>query len=160
MNKNHTIVTTVIVVVVAGGAFFGGIKYAQSKTPQRSANGQFAQGANGGRALRRFGNGNDFVAGKIISKDANGITVQIMMGPGGNNASSTASGSRIIFLGQNTQIAKSVSGTPDDLSVGANVVVTGTDNSDGSITAQTVQIRPDIQNGQNAPMIPAGRNGG
>jgi len=37
---------------------------------------------------------------------------------------------------------KAAQGSMSDLSIGENVTVTGVTNSDGSITAQSVQVRP------------------
>jgi hypothetical protein len=52
-------------------------------------------------------------------------------------------------MGSSTPVTKQASGTQDDLSVGTQVAVTGSSNSDGSMTANTVQIRPA---GAGAPM--------
>lgn len=39
---------------------------------------------------------------------------------------------------------KSASGSAADVAVGSSIVVTGSKNSDGSVTAQSIQIRPDM----------------
>ena len=39
---------------------------------------------------------------------------------------------------------KSTTGVVSDLTTGENLMVNGTVNADGSITAQTIQIRPQI----------------
>jgi hypothetical protein len=148
MNKKHIITTIVIAVVVAAAGFFGGYEYSQAKNKNAARGGvgqfvTFGQGGNraGVQGGRRFGTGNDFLNGTVLSKDNNSITVQIRNTPG--SASSTPSGSKIVILSGSTQITKAASGTAEDLTAGTGVVVTGTDNSDGSITAQTIQIRPD-----------------
>lgn len=79
--------------------------------------------------------------GSITAKDANTITLSL----GGSNASSTngtASGSRIVIYDPSTQVEKTVSGSMSDLTVGTSVLVNGSANADGSITAQSIQIRP------------------
>ncbi|MEJ0021206.1 MAG: hypothetical protein WDN47_01350 [Candidatus Doudnabacteria bacterium] len=137
MDKKHTITVVAVAIVFAAGGFFGGMKYAQGKTAQmrqqRVAGAGF--GAGGGARGARGGAGGTagggFTGGQIVSKDDKSITIKTMDG-----------GSKIVFLGASTQIAKSASGTPDDLTQGENVVVTGTANSDGSLTAQMIQIRP------------------
>lgn len=135
------ILTTIVVAVLVGAAgFFGGYKYAQSKP----ANGIFtAQNGNRmagfGSGTRRPGNGNNFINGTILSKDSDSLTIQLRPMPGA--ASSTNAGSSIVILSPTTQIFKAEQGTPDDLTVGENVTITGTNNSAGALTAQTIQVR-------------------
>ena len=144
MNRNKIISFSVGFVVVAGLAFFGGIKYDQAKNGGSSS--QYAlRRSNGGFGRRGgSGSGNDFVAGQIIATDSNSVTVQLRGMNGAPGSSSSNGGSKIIFLSDKSQILKSVSGTSADLTVGQQVIVTGTDNSDGSITAQKIQIRPQM----------------
>ncbi len=139
MNK---LITTVIAVavVVGGGAFYGGMKYAQSQAPQRNAQGfqnlspeerqqriqQFSGSGGGNR-----GTGGGFTSGEILSKDDKSITIKMRDG-----------GSKIIFYSDTTEVGKFVNGASSDMEIGKTVSVNGKTNSDGSITAQSIQIRP------------------
>ena len=137
MNKN-VLVTIVLVVVIGAGAFFGGMKYQQSK---RVTRGNFAVGqfGPGGQGTNRQGgqNGQNFrpVSGDVISKDDKSITVKQADGS-----------SRIVIYSQSTEFLKSTTGSVDDLKTGDRVMVVGTTNSDGSVTAQNVQINPVLRN--------------
>jgi hypothetical protein len=53
-----------------------------------------------------------------------------------------SSSSEIVLLSPTTQILKSVTGAASDLTVGSEVTITGTTNSDGSVSATSIQIRP------------------
>jgi len=133
MNKKTTIILVIAAVIVGVVIFIGGMKYGQSKVAF-PGNGQnsFQQGnigANFGGAKGTMKGSENLVSGEIISKDDKSITVKL------NN-----SGSKIVFLSQSTQVQKTASGTIDDLVTGEQVVVTGITNSDGSITAQSVQV--------------------
>jgi len=66
-----------------------------------------------------------------IAKDAASVTIKLRDG-----------GSKIIFLSDQTPVLKSATGTSDDLTVGSNVTVSGKPNQDGSISAESIQIRP------------------
>ena len=138
MNKN-TLVSILITAVVFGGVgYWYGASKAQSNTPadrftQRGANGNF--GSAGGRGGR---NGSNNAFGTIIAKNATSITVQLA-----SVGTTTASaGSKIVLYSGTTQVSKTISGSAVDLSVGESVAVSGTPNSDGSVTANTIQIRP------------------
>lgn len=141
------IITAVVVsVLVGGGAFFGGMKYAESKGPRGFSQGNFQNlaslspeerqqriqemGANGGFTGRGGNQGGGFIGGEIISKDEQSVTVKMPDG-----------GSKIIFYSDSTKVSKSVDGTSEDLSIGKNISVTGTQNQDGSVTAQSIQLR-------------------
>jgi hypothetical protein len=133
MKKNIlAIIAIIILLAVGGGAFYGGIIYGKSQNARPPFAGGNFPGANGNKTGVNSANGANFILGDIISKDATSITVQLP-----NNA-----GSKMIFYSGTTQINKMATATPDDLSVGTTVSVTGTTNPDGSVTAQNIQLRP------------------
>ena len=132
-------VAIAVAVLVGGGAFYGGMKYAQGRSRRNFANLTPAQrqqrlqgmGANISGGFRGGqGRGGGFSAGEIISKDDKSITIKLQDG-----------GSKIVFYSDTTEVGKSVSGTTDDLKIGETVTTNGTVNSDGSVTAQSIQIR-------------------
>jgi Domain of unknown function (DUF5666) len=128
------------ILVVGGGGFYAGTKYQASQTPAS----RFTGGAGtfaGRTGTGRGGAGNGAVFGTVIAKDSNGITVELG-GPNATSTNGTASGTRIVLVNSSTQVGKMVSGSANDLSVGTSVTILGTPNSDGSLTATSVQIRP------------------
>ena len=154
--KNKVIVL-VSLIIVGAACFYGGMKYDQRKAAASLASfngrGNFGNmtdeqrqrmaersGANGGNFIGPDGaapsgqrarmGGAGFVLGEILSKDDKSITVKLADG-----------GSKIILFTDSTQITKSSAGSADDLSVGANVTITGSANSDGSVSAQNIQVR-------------------
>ena len=132
MKNKNLIITILLIILVGAGSFFGGVKYQQGK--QASASGQFFTGRNTGNGQRngtantRNGNGFRPVAGQILSIDNQSITVKM---PDGS--------SKIIILSGNTVYNKTQTGSLSDLKVGDNVSVFGTTNTDGSVTAQSIQ---------------------
>ncbi len=131
MNKK-ILGAVVLVVAIAGGSFYGGMVYSESKTPagrNGTPAGQFGAGVAGANRVGSRTGG--FTAGQILSKDATSITIKMQDGS-----------TKIILIGSSTQVMKTADGSLDDLATGTNVTVTGSANSDGSITAQSVQIRP------------------
>lgn len=137
--NNKKIGLAIVGIIILGGVFYGGMVYG-ARNVRASLNSRGANfGQNGTLGMLR-GNRNmgGFVNGKILNKDANSITLELS---NGNTASPASSGSKIIFLDSNTKIAKSVTGTAADLTLGADVSITGTPNTDGSLNAQSVQIR-------------------
>lgn len=143
MNKNKKIGLGVVGVIVLIGVFYGGMVYGKSQIPARGAQ-AFGQNQNSAGGIRGARNGaglGGFTTGKIISKDATSITVELMTG---GTTSPTQGGSKIIFLGVNTAVTKTATGSLSDLTIGTQVSVTGTPNTDGSLSAQSVQIRPKL----------------
>ena len=141
MNKLNIVV--IIAVLAVAGAFYGGMKYGQSKpvngaTAQSGANGRF-----GGGAGRTRGAGGGFTNGEIIKADDTSITLKLQDG-----------GSKIVFVSPSAVITKQAAGSKSDLQIGQNVMVNGTANADGSLSANMVQLRP-----ASAPGGP-GMNGG
>lgn len=134
--KNSIVITAVVAIIIGAGAFFGGMKYQESRLA--NSRGQFRQqgGQAGGRGQfgQRFngrGAGARAVAGEVISLDEKSITVKL-----------PDNSSKIVLLTDATTISKSAEGTKSDLKTGERVAVFGTTNSDGSVTAQNVQLNP------------------
>lgn len=142
-------IVVVIAVVLTAGGFFGGMQYQRM---QRSAafggrNAAFFNGQSGPMGAQMGGRGNNGtnrpVAGEIQSVDAQGITVKMQDGS-----------SKIVIVPDSAQINEATTSSKQSLSQGKRVVVFGSTNSDGSVTAQNIQL-----NTGNGPMM-FGGNGG
>lgn len=140
--KNLSAMTIVLILVVGAVAFYGGTKYQDSKTQQIS--GQFpggfrgmrgggpgSPGASGNRSGRQ---GFRPVAGEIIGVDDKSITVKMQDGS-----------SKIVLISDGTSISKPIEVSLKDIKKGEKVGVFGTENSDGSVSAQNIQLNPRFQ---------------
>lgn len=158
MQKNKLIVSLIIVAIVAGGIGFyaGKASGASSATPSfrgTAGTGSFA-GRTGGAGRFGGGAGGGAVAGQVIAKDSKSITVQLPQAPGGTTTNgTTTSGSKIIYYSPTTQVMHTTAGTIANVAVGDQIFVNGTANSDGSVTADSIQIRP-IQLQSASPATP------
>ena len=132
-NSKLLVVVALTALLVGAGSFFGGVQYQKSQEPTagdfQAVREQFGAGERPqGFGDRLQGQGRP-VSGEIIGRDEESVTVKL---PDGS--------SRIIFVGDDTQINKSAPGTKDDLAEGVQVLVVGSENPDGSLTATSVQI--------------------
>jgi len=131
------IIVILIIIVIGGGAFYGGMKYGQSKSPLSNLSRQNFQNLSQdqrqqisqGRTGR--GAGANFLTGEVIAKDKQSLTLKMPDG-----------GSKIVFFSDSTQISKTAEGTIDDIETGKQIMVSGEQNSDGSYTAKTIQLSP------------------
>ncbi|HYK09001.1 MAG TPA: DUF5666 domain-containing protein [Candidatus Eisenbacteria bacterium] len=125
------IIAVLLVVLALGGGFFAGMQYQKQKSPM------LAGGTGNGQFFRRFGqNGQNMqavrpVRGEVLSVDDTGMTVKMMDGS-----------SKIVVVSGSTVFVKSSTAAKADVKSGDTVMVIGTQNSDGSVTAQDVQINP------------------
>lgn len=127
-----TILIVLGLVIIGGGGFYGGIKYDQNKTVTNRQN-RFVANAGGNFAGRAGGiaRSGGAVSGEVLAKDEKSITVKIRDG-----------GSKIVFFSSKTNVSKSVDGSADDVKIGGEVSVFGSAGQDGSIVADSIQIRP------------------
>ena len=147
----HSVSVPILIIA----AFYGGMRYEQSSATAKFATGNRAGmmqagggfGGGVGRTGGRGGMNGGFATGEILSKDATTMTIKLRDG-----------GSKIILLSDKTQVVESAQGKIEDLAVGGNISVNGTANPDGSVTAESIQIRPAVVPGQTpapAPTTPA-----
>lgn len=135
MNKS-IVISVLLIILAAGGSFFAGMKYQESQRMggTRQFGGQLGlRGGGQANSLNRAG----FrpVGGEIIASDDKSITVKLMDGS-----------SKIVLLSDKTIINKSDTAVKSDLKTGEKVAVLGQENSDGSVTAQSVQLNPVMRN--------------
>ncbi len=143
MNRKKHIITMIgIIIIVAGGMFYGGMQYGTSKAASVAAqarqgrgngSGSSADNSGGQRGQRGPGGmgAGGFSNGQIISKDDTSITIKTRDGS-----------SKIVYYSGSTNVGKTVADTSTDLNVGQDVMVSGNASPDGSIAADSIQIRP------------------
>lgn len=130
MNKN--LVIGIIAVVALGAGFGGGYFFRNYQLTKQRANfgmggaQRFLGNRTGANGMMRGG-----TIGTILSIDDKSITVKLLDGS-----------SKIVLFSTSTTYSNTVVATKTDLKIGSEVVVAGTANSDGSLTATNIQIRP------------------
>jgi hypothetical protein len=130
MNKTTGIIIAVVLIIIA---FYGGSLYGKSQATAAAtaARATFAGRTGAGGFAGRGGAGGGATMGSILSNSNGQLTVQLASG-----------GSEIVFMTASTTVSQSTMLTTSSLTAGENVSVVGTKNSDGSVTATLVQVRP------------------
>lgn len=133
--KNQNIVTLILLLVVGVASFYAGTKYQSSKTPSFGGftNGNRRAVQISGTPNQQFRNraGFDQIIGEVVSVDSGSVTVKMQDGS-----------TKIVLLTDKTTYNKSQEGNLADVAVGQKVAIFGSSNSDGSVSAQSVQINP------------------
>jgi len=138
--KAH-IIWAIIAIIALGGGFFWG------KAIGGGSRGQFAgAGAFASSTRSRFGGAGGGAAGglavgQIASFGNDSMTIQLANG-----------NSEVVLYSSSTPVTEPTTVSPNTLQVGTNVMVAGTTNSDGSVTATTIQVRAaNVGGGSGAP---------
>jgi len=134
--NNQKLMFFVVAVIFLAIGFGGGVVYQKNQKVTNPSDRQFAR-QNGNQA-RRPGGGR--VVGQIIGVDSKSITVKM-----------SDNSSKVVLLSDKTIINKAATGTLSDLVSGVEVAVFGSDNSDGSVTAQSVQLNPQFGRPETTP---------
>ena len=140
MNKKVLVPVVLLIIGLVAGAF-GGYEFRNYQLQQMrsgftagGANGaqRFIAGARGGNGARggTFGGA---VTGSVISVDPTSMTVKMSDGS-----------TKIVILSASTTYSNTVSAASSDVKVGSMVAAFGSANSDGSVTATSVQINPNF----------------
>jgi len=130
---NKKIISIAVVALVVGiGMGYAGANVFLSGAPGQNMQGNFSAIKGGNlNSMRAGGTANGgMLSGTVATKDSESITINTKDGS-----------SHVVLITTATSFLKSVSGEESDVAVDATVIVSGTTNSDGSITAQSVQIR-------------------
>lgn len=122
----NTLFCLFIAVISLGIGFYGGILYQKNQQQSR-----FSQFANLRQGQNQLPSGMRPISGEIIKKDEDSLTIKLRDGS-----------TKIVFLTEKTTISKSTTGSKEDLKEKINVFILGQQNSDGSITAENIQINP------------------
>jgi len=125
----------VIALFLGAGGFLLGMSYQKSQVkgvmrPDGQLGSMRGSGGAGGILRKTFDPAlGSSVAGEIIEKNEKTITIKLQDGS-----------SEIVLLPDGTEFRKTTAGSQDDLQQGKQVFVIGKENTDGIVTAQTVQI--------------------
>jgi hypothetical protein len=140
MQPKHISLILVGVILAGACGFYGGTTFAKSRSGD--ASGQRLQlGADGMRNIR----GGNMPAAGQAGRAAQGMAVGEVLSIDGQSASVKLrdGGSKIVFLTASTTVMRMEQAGLADVAPGTEITVSGTPNADGSLTAQTIQIRPE-----------------
>ena len=137
MKKNVIISFIIVAILFGGGGFYWGVYYQKSQItvpdffqmdPSQGPRGMgnINGSTNRGNGPAGFGG---MTRGEVLSVDGRSVVVKLQEG-----------GSKTIYYSYATTVQKSTSGSISDVQVGETVMVNGSSNSDGSVTAQTIQL--------------------
>ena len=126
----HIIWAIIAVVALVGGIFWGKSMAAASSTAARTGAGRFANGSGTSAFARGGGAAGGFTVGEVSEIGNGSLTLQLA---NGNSENVFYSSSTQVIVPQPTSISSIQSGTM--------VMIGGTQNPDGSMTATTIQVR-------------------
>jgi len=138
--STHIIWAIVVIIAFVGGMYYGKSTVASGLAGRLRGAGGFTSST---RTGARAGSGGGFVSGQILTKDAQSLTIQLANG-----------NSEVVFYSTSTSVIKPTPASVSNLTAGTNVMIGGTQNSDGSLTAQSIQVRD-----PNQPGLGVTRNG-
>jgi hypothetical protein len=121
--KVHIIWAVIVIIALVGGIFYG-----KGTAASKAGTGSSASVARSGYA--RTGGAGGFVSGQIISVSSSSLIVSLANG-----------NSQVVFYSGSTQVMKPTAVPADTLMAGTRVMIGGTPNSDGSLTAQSIQVQ-------------------
>lgn len=130
-----TVYIILIAAVTAIAGFFAGYKFQTYHNLSRRADfaGQFQRRNFGGpntNNRQNIGFGRP-ITGEITSFDDNSVTIKMHDGS-----------TKIVIVSKSTSYTNSSEGSKSDLKLGVNIGVFGSANSDGTLSAQNIQINP------------------
>jgi len=147
MNKTLQIIVGLIVLIaVAAGSFYAGTVYAQQQqTANRAAQLASRQGQNPNQNIDNA-DGNaarNQQGGRLGNQGGGGTAGQIQEIDGDTLIVTTRNGNQIkVLVTDTTLIEKYASASTTDLEIGETLVISGSKNEDGSITARSLQVAP------------------
>ena len=127
--NKKTIGFIVIALIIGIGIGYAGSSAFRPSATAQNARGSFS-GMNGG-ARGGIGGGGGLLSGTVAKEDSGSITLNTRDGS-----------SRVVLITPATTVQKSVNGSLTDVAVGSTIFVTGATNSDGSVSATSIQLRP------------------
>jgi hypothetical protein len=130
MKKNKV---TIIWIIVAIIAFVGGWWIGRATVPAATSGRGAYAGASSTRgtfASRGGAASGGLAMGQVLSIDSQSITLQLANGNSEN-----------VFYSSSTPVIIPQPASISSITPGTNVIITGTANSDGSLTAESIQVR-------------------
>jgi hypothetical protein len=127
VQKSISVGVVVAVVSLGVGYYFGKKAIISNESGRMGMQGSQMSGRGG---FARGGANGNVVNGEVVSFDGGMLTVKGRDG-----------GSRVVVVTSATKVSKPVVASSSDVKQGALVLITGTQNGDGSITAESVSIR-------------------
>jgi hypothetical protein len=122
----HIVWLVIAIVALGGGYFWGKASGAASR-----AAGFAGAYSSSTRRTASSAAGGGLVTGTIATMGSSSITLQLANG-----------NSEVVFYSTSTPVSEPTVVSADTLKVGIPIMVGGTSNSDGSLTATTIQVRP------------------